>query len=200
MKYFDELKRSMNFLAKDSRTVFLGQAVSVAGTAMSNTLKEVPSATQQAWYEYYSIFHWQPLVNGYSSVWPVGLEAVMAMARALPAPRALENLVECTGVRWIVVHAARTSPEERDAHLRRVRDTAPEGSRFLIEVPNGDVWLLPPPETTELGLHIFLHIVRRWQDFEKVALPVAVGPGTGSSHSDRSGTKVARAVKAEKEP
>lgn len=42
MKYFDELKRSMNFLAADPRTVFIGQAVAVAGTAMSNTLKDVP--------------------------------------------------------------------------------------------------------------------------------------------------------------
>ncbi len=43
MKYFDELKRSMDFLAQDPRTVFLGQAVAVPGTAMSNTLKEVPA-------------------------------------------------------------------------------------------------------------------------------------------------------------
>jgi len=42
MKYFDELKRSMEFLALDPRTVFLGQAVAVAGTAMTNTLKDVP--------------------------------------------------------------------------------------------------------------------------------------------------------------
>lgn len=42
MKYFDELKRSMDFLAADPRTVFIGQAVAVAGTAMSNTLKDVP--------------------------------------------------------------------------------------------------------------------------------------------------------------
>ncbi len=42
MKYFDELKRSMDFLAQDSRTVFIGQAVAAAGTAMTNTLKDVP--------------------------------------------------------------------------------------------------------------------------------------------------------------
>ena len=42
MKYFDELKRSMNFLAQDPRTIFIGQAVAVAGTAMTNTLKDVP--------------------------------------------------------------------------------------------------------------------------------------------------------------
>ena len=41
MKYFDELKRSMEFLAADSRTLFLGQAVACPGTAMSNTLKDV---------------------------------------------------------------------------------------------------------------------------------------------------------------
>ena len=42
MKYFDELKRSMEFLAADPRVVFMGQAVAVPGTAMSNTLKDVP--------------------------------------------------------------------------------------------------------------------------------------------------------------
>jgi pyruvate/2-oxoglutarate/acetoin dehydrogenase E1 component len=41
MKYFDELKRSMDWLAEDPRTLFLGQAVAVPGTAMSNTLKSV---------------------------------------------------------------------------------------------------------------------------------------------------------------
>jgi len=42
MKYFDELKRSMDFLAQDPRTVFMGQAVEVAGTAMTTTLRDVP--------------------------------------------------------------------------------------------------------------------------------------------------------------
>ncbi len=41
MKYFDELKRSMEYLAEDPRTVFMGQAVAVPGTAMSNTLKDI---------------------------------------------------------------------------------------------------------------------------------------------------------------
>ena len=31
----------MNYLAKDDRTIFLGQAVKVDGTAMSTTLKEI---------------------------------------------------------------------------------------------------------------------------------------------------------------
>ena len=41
MKYFDELKRSMEFLAQDPKVIFLGQAVACAGTAMSNTLKDI---------------------------------------------------------------------------------------------------------------------------------------------------------------
>ena len=32
----------MDFLAKDPKTIFLGQAVEYPGTAMSNTLKNVP--------------------------------------------------------------------------------------------------------------------------------------------------------------
>ena len=43
MKYFEELKKSMNYLAKDERTIFLGQAVKAPGTAMSNTFKGINS-------------------------------------------------------------------------------------------------------------------------------------------------------------
>jgi len=42
MKYFDELCRAMDYLARDSRVMFLGQAVACPGTAMTNTLKNVP--------------------------------------------------------------------------------------------------------------------------------------------------------------
>jgi len=42
LKYFDELKRAMEMLAGDPRVIFMGQAVEYAGTAMSNTLKDVP--------------------------------------------------------------------------------------------------------------------------------------------------------------
>ena len=40
-KYFDELKRSMDYLGEQPDTMFLGQAVEYAGTAMTNTLKDV---------------------------------------------------------------------------------------------------------------------------------------------------------------
>ena len=41
MKYFDELKKSMDWLSQKEDTLFLGQAVEYAGTAMTNTLKDV---------------------------------------------------------------------------------------------------------------------------------------------------------------
>jgi pyruvate/2-oxoglutarate/acetoin dehydrogenase E1 component len=41
MKYFDELKKSMEWLAEQPDTIFIGQAVEYPGTAMSNTLQDV---------------------------------------------------------------------------------------------------------------------------------------------------------------
>jgi pyruvate/2-oxoglutarate/acetoin dehydrogenase E1 component len=40
-KYFDELSRSMQYLAEFENTRFIGQSVEVAGTAMRNTLLEL---------------------------------------------------------------------------------------------------------------------------------------------------------------
>lgn len=40
--YFDELSRAMTWLGKKDKTIFIGQAVGYPGTAMYNTLKEVP--------------------------------------------------------------------------------------------------------------------------------------------------------------
>ena len=37
------MKKAMNYLAKNKKTIFIGQAVAVPGTTMSNTLKEIDS-------------------------------------------------------------------------------------------------------------------------------------------------------------
>jgi len=42
MKYKDELIKSMNYLAKNDKTIFLGQSVSYSGNAIFNTLSEIP--------------------------------------------------------------------------------------------------------------------------------------------------------------
>ena len=41
MKYFEEIIKSMNYLSENKKTIFLGQAVNVPGTAMHNTLKQI---------------------------------------------------------------------------------------------------------------------------------------------------------------
>ena len=41
-KYFDELQKAMEYLGQQSDTIFIGQAVEYAGTAMTNTLTDVP--------------------------------------------------------------------------------------------------------------------------------------------------------------
>ena len=41
MKYKDELIRSMEFLAQDERTIFLGQSVKYSGNAIFNTLESI---------------------------------------------------------------------------------------------------------------------------------------------------------------
>ena len=41
-KYFDELKRAMDYLGEQPDTFFIGQAVAYKGTAMTNTLSGVP--------------------------------------------------------------------------------------------------------------------------------------------------------------
>ena len=44
MKYSSELNRSMEFLSKNSKTIFLGQAVEYSGTVMINSMKNIPSS------------------------------------------------------------------------------------------------------------------------------------------------------------
>src|SRR6185436_17053443 len=42
MKYFDELKRTMEWLAQQPKTMFVGQTVAGPGTFMFQTLRDVP--------------------------------------------------------------------------------------------------------------------------------------------------------------
>jgi hypothetical protein len=63
---------------------------------------------------YRSIFHWRPLLNGYSSYWPVGFPERMSLASQLPdlgqgrpgsaSPPALDTLRAATGLETILVH------------------------------------------------------------------------------------------------
>jgi len=71
--------------------------------AMHHKLRTAPSPEWNAQAMYLSTFHWQPLLNGYSSYWPDGFPARMELAEQLPARAALARLVKETGVRMIWV-------------------------------------------------------------------------------------------------
>ena len=43
MKYFDELKRTMEWVAEQPKTFFLGQTVAGPGTFMYQTLRDLPA-------------------------------------------------------------------------------------------------------------------------------------------------------------
>ena len=43
MRYFDELKQAMSFLAEHPKTMFIGQAVEYEGTGLYDSLKHLPS-------------------------------------------------------------------------------------------------------------------------------------------------------------
>ena len=42
MKYIEEVQKGMDFLAEDSRTIFMGQAVEYKGTALTHQVKNYP--------------------------------------------------------------------------------------------------------------------------------------------------------------
>jgi hypothetical protein len=62
---------------------------------------------------YRSIFHWQPLLNGYGSFWPAQFPALMRTAVRLPQPEAVRELHQQTGLAFILVRK-RPAPDGSD--------------------------------------------------------------------------------------
>ena len=72
----------------------------------------VANPSQQTQYMYASIFHWQPLVNGYTGYEPPKSMELMRVAARLPVPFATQVLAQ-TGVRYVVVHWSSLSSAQR---------------------------------------------------------------------------------------
>jgi hypothetical protein len=66
--------------------------------------------TTQSRYAYFGTYHWSPLLNGYGGYPPDAFFLLMAIARRLPDRRALQDLVDLSGVGWIVVHRGPSPP------------------------------------------------------------------------------------------
>jgi hypothetical protein len=74
-----------------------------------------------------STVHWLPSIDGYSAYPPPTRNLLRRIAAALPDPTALQQLVDLAGVRWVVLHLADLSADERRA------------------------WQSPPPGLEEVG-------------------------------------------------
>ena len=59
---------------------------------------------------YRSVYHWQPILNGFSGYAPTSYRLVDAMSFHLPDRAALHRLVSFTGVRYIILEEARIPP------------------------------------------------------------------------------------------
>jgi hypothetical protein len=91
------------------------------------------------------------------------------------------------------------SPKERDAHLRNIKSTMPEGYGLFVEIPSGDVWLIPPGrEVTEsngykhmVGGSWYLFMwdkIWKWQGWQVLELPRTARREKKVAHSDMRGT------------
>jgi hypothetical protein len=54
-------------------------------------------------YLYYSTFHWQYLVNGYSGFFPPSYQKIVNAVRGFPDDTSM-NMVRSRGVRYLVIH------------------------------------------------------------------------------------------------
>jgi hypothetical protein len=79
-----------------------------------------PEAPLAAAAMYRSIFHWRPVVNGYSSYYPAEFPSRMALAQRLPDPAALASLDAATGLATVLVHVPLLPPRMRAPWLAAI--------------------------------------------------------------------------------
>jgi hypothetical protein len=62
-----------------------------------------------------STLHGRPILNGFTAYPPPSYELLLRIARGLPGEPSLAELARLSGLRWIVLHRERLSPEARRA-------------------------------------------------------------------------------------
>jgi hypothetical protein len=81
------------------------------GAAPDVAIVELPIAREDPTYMYYSTFHWQYLLNGYSGFFPPSFDRLVAQLRSFPDPVSLDAL-RSHAARYVVIHGELCSPEE----------------------------------------------------------------------------------------
>jgi hypothetical protein len=85
-----------------------------------------------------SIFHWRPLLNGYSSYWPTGFIDRMELSLRLPDAEALAALRQASGVRSILVRIQELPPAQRRAWFR-VAESGGRNDLRLVAQDNAEL-------------------------------------------------------------
>ena len=103
-------------------------------------LLEWPSAADQGSAVVGQMVHRQPSIDFYTGYVPAHLDLVEALVKQLPAPAALDDLVDATGLRWILVRPASEWPDRHDQALAeltrhpRVREVTRYGDFVLVQL------------------------------------------------------------------
>jgi hypothetical protein len=92
---------------------------------------------------YRSVYHWHPLLNGYSGYTPATYAAVSGLVRALPDPRALSALVRLTGVRHVIVHGDDPRTTAQLGGLAQAGSAVRVGDDVAVTLPGAPADLLP---------------------------------------------------------
>jgi hypothetical protein len=99
--------------------------LSDVGGSSPATIVEVPMIIgpseyyQDQIYMYYSTFHWQTLLNGYSGFFPLSYLRLVAVMRTFPDARSLDAL-RARGARYAIVHGERLPSEEYQRLIRAI--------------------------------------------------------------------------------
>ncbi len=70
---------------------------------------------------YYSTFHWQRLLNGYSGFFPPSFVRLVAAMQGFPDAASLKAL-RARGARWAVIHGELLVPEEYQRVIGAIDD------------------------------------------------------------------------------
>jgi hypothetical protein len=86
---------------------------------------------------FWSMWHWRPLVNGYSDYIPEDFRRIAVPINGFPDPASFAILQE-RNVRYVVLHLETYNPEARKVMLDRV---PPYADYVRPVVQEGNVWL-----------------------------------------------------------
>ena len=113
----------------------------LATTDPTAPVAEMPASPEGSFFaEYYSAYHWHPLVNGQSGFTPPGYPDLAAQVNAFPAKGAVDDL-RAVGVRYLVVHRKQVGADL--ANGIRARATQ-DGVHLINAFGDDDLYQLQP--------------------------------------------------------